>query len=158
VNPTNRLLRMTRTVWQVFRMALEENADLYHFHDPELIPVGIALKIRGKRVVYDVHETVSKQIRSKSWIPHPVRVPASRAYRVLEQTTARVFDGVVVATPGIAEHFPTGKATIVQNYPLAEKFSSIDTSDYHSRESVLAYVGGITHARGIEEMVEALGY
>src|SRR5438874_1137392 len=57
--PGGRLERMTRTVWDVWRTALEENGCLYHFHDPELVPIGLLLKAFGKKVVYDVHEDVS---------------------------------------------------------------------------------------------------
>src|SRR6516165_11986572 len=35
-----RLSRMTKTVWRVYREAVRRPAEVYHFHDPELIPAG----------------------------------------------------------------------------------------------------------------------
>ena len=52
--PSNRLSRMLGTSWQVWRKAVKQKADIYHFHDPELIPVGLLLKSQGKKVIYDV--------------------------------------------------------------------------------------------------------
>src|SRR5947199_8635423 len=54
--PSGRLARMLVTSCSVFRTALAERADVYHFHDPELIPWGLVLRVLGKRVIYDVHE------------------------------------------------------------------------------------------------------
>ena len=48
--PKNRFERMTKVVWKLVRLALKEKANVYHFHDPELIPVGLYLKILGKKV------------------------------------------------------------------------------------------------------------
>src|ERR1700733_8697566 len=43
-----RLSRMIRGSWAIYQKAIRENADLYHFHDPELLPVGLLLRMRGK--------------------------------------------------------------------------------------------------------------
>lgn len=154
--PGNRFARMTLTTWRVFRMALDERADVYHFHDPELIPIGIALKLRGKRVIYDVHENVAKQIHSKPWIPARLQSPVSYAVRTLERLATSMLDGVVAATPGIASVYPRKKTAIVQNFVLVDELASISTEDYRERTATVVYLGGITRERGGEEMVRAM--
>lgn len=64
-----RLARMTRAAWRVYVEALRQDADIYHFHDPELIPAGLLLRAQGKRVVYDIHEDLPKDILSKYYLP-----------------------------------------------------------------------------------------
>jgi len=38
--PRNRIERMTKTVWSAYRKAVQVDAVIYHFHDPELIPIA----------------------------------------------------------------------------------------------------------------------
>ena len=91
----NRRERMTKTVWQVYKAALAENADIYHFHDPELIPAGIMLKLKGKKVIYDVHEDYPQHMLSKIWIPSPFRRMASWFVWQMEKFVARSIDAIV---------------------------------------------------------------
>src|SRR4030095_8227285 len=42
---TSRLARMVHTPWYIYREALRQRADVYHFHDTTLIPVGWLLKL-----------------------------------------------------------------------------------------------------------------
>ena len=43
---------MTKTVERVFAKAKAIDADLYHMHDPELMPIGRKLKKLGKKVIF----------------------------------------------------------------------------------------------------------
>lgn len=153
----SRLGRLLTTIWQVYRAALREGARLYHFHDPELIPVGVLLKLCGKRVIYDVHEDVPRQLRTWYFIPAVLRGPLAALTEAVERLAARVFDGVAVATPVIAARFPGPKTVTVQNFPIADELAAPWALPYADRSAVLAYVGGTSEIRGIKVMVEAMG-
>ena len=156
--PKNRIERMTKTVWTAYRKALEIHADIYHFHDPELIPIGLLLKCHGKRVIYDVHEDVPRQNLSKPYIPAVLRKPISLMIGTLEAFSARRFDGVVTATPFINRRFLElgANAVNVNNYPLLSELYPTE-NQWERNENVVCYVGVIAGIRGALEMVEAIG-
>ncbi|MFC2687009.1 MAG: glycosyltransferase, partial [Arachnia propionica] len=115
--PRGRIDRILRKTWAIFFRALRERADIYHFHDPELMGVGLALRLCGKKVVYDVHEDVPLQIMNKTWIPGWLKRPLSGIVRVLEGISGRALSAIVAATPSIAAKFPAAKTVVVQNFP-----------------------------------------
>lgn len=150
-----RIVRMLKQVRNLWRMARQERADLYHFHDPELIPVGLLLRLRGTPVIYDVHESVSKQILHKHWIPGRLRPVVAGGYRLLERAIAPFLTAFVAATPGVASYFPARKTIVVQNYPVLSELIPADTAP-RQREPLAVYVGSVTEVRGIREMVAAM--
>ena len=160
--PSNRRERLTRTVWQVYRAAVRVNAAVYHFHDPELMLVGILLKLRGKRVIYDVHETYRMTMTSKHWLPWIVRSGARLGVVLAEAVTALVCDRVVTANPGTAQFFPPDKTLTIHNYNNpeligfgAEREAGEDRTE--NREAgLVVYVGGMWVERGIVTMVDAI--
>lgn len=141
--------------WRVVRKTNSLNADIVHFHDPELVPFLYGGFARGPRMVYDAHEDLAGQISSKEWLPPAARPVARIAASALRWLTSRA-DAVVAATPHIAAGF--GPDTVaVQNFPFREEFedkaqgAASETSEAFSA----VYVGAITRARGIIEMIEA---
>ena len=68
-----RLERMTSFAKKVYEAALAVDADIYHLHDPELLPYGLKLKKRGKKVIFDRHEVYVEQIREKAYLPRWIR-------------------------------------------------------------------------------------
>ena len=154
--PRDRRERMTRTPWHVLEAALAEDAALYHFHDPELIPVGMMLKARGKRVFYDVHENVPGSILTRAYLPPAARPWIAAGAGLVEGLGTRMFDGVVAATPAIARRFAKHGAIVVQNFPIPDELAVAQPRPYSERERLVAYVGVMSEIRGIPEMVKAM--
>jgi len=155
----NRIARMTRTVWKVYREAQQVDADIYHFHDPELIPVGLLLRTARKKVIYDVHEDVPKDILSKFYLPLWSRKLLSWFAGEVQALSSRHFSAVVAVTPSIAERFRATNChtVVVRNFPYSDELSrTFESSPWESRPPVVAYIGTITAQRGIREMVHAM--
>ena len=155
---TNRIMRMTGTVNEVYGIACSVDADVYHLHDPELIFAGILLKLfRRKKVIYDVHEDYPKSIMASEWI-HPVlRAVIGQSVAFAEWLGSKIFDGIVAATPSIAGRFPQMKTVVVQNFPILDELLPDAAIPYKQRLPVIAYIGSISKLRGAKEMVEAAG-
>lgn len=156
----SRIRRMVFTVSRVFRKALEIDADLYHFHDPELVPAGLLLKLRGKRVIYDIHEDYSSWLTFNEGIPSWLRVPAAKAFTQLEKLAVGGFDALVTVTPYIHRRFETANrcTAMIRNFPVAAEFASngADRIPWADREDAMCYIGGITPQRGFAEMARAV--
>lgn len=155
--PRGRARRMVVGAWRMYRAVRSARPRVAHFHDPELIPVGLALKLSGIKVVYDVHEDLPRQILGKHWISLWLRRPVAGAAEAFEWLAGRAFAGVVAATPTIARRFPDHKTVTVQNFPILAELVAPDPVPYGQRPPHFAYVGGITGIRGSREMVAATG-
>lgn len=150
--------RFLSTTIRVYIAARRTPARLYHFHDPELIPVGLMLKRKGAKVIYDVHEDLPKQIMTKDWIPSFARRTVARWVARLEQKAAKELDAIVAATPAIAQRFPASKVVVVQNFPRRDEFCTPGRLPFSERPKNIAYVGGLTQIRGAREMVMAMSH
>ena len=139
----------------VYRTALEEDACIYHFHDPELIPVGLLLKMHGKRVLYDVHEDLPRTLHEKTWVPRQLRPTVKILARFVGWVAGKFADAIVAATPGIARTFPARKTIAVQNFPSHDLSIEIG-QPYRQRDSTILYVGVISEARGLWQLIDAM--
>ena len=156
----NRFHRLSRTLWHIYRQALHEDASVYHFHDPELIPVGLALRLHGKKVIYDIHEDLPRCMPYKPYLPRWLGKSAARAVEFFEDSAARFFSGLVAATPGIAARFYrlNKRTVVVHNYPLMNELASTPYVPWENRDMLIAYVGSaVSIQRGALEMVRAMG-
>lgn len=104
---------------RVVKKALEVDAQVYHFHDPELIPIGLKIKAHGKKVVFDSHEDVPMQLLTKEYLPRWSRPILSKIYATMERMRLSHYDALVTVTPSILERLLTinPRSVMVTNYP-----------------------------------------
>lgn len=149
-----RLDRVFNAPKRVYQKAIELDADLYHFHDPELIPIAMKLKKLGRKVVFDIHENTDLQILSKEWIPFCLRRPISWLYSKYEVYTCKKFDALVVPQIAMKKKFSKyARTEIVANFPT-EAFSDIKAGQ-PSKYNLL-YAGGLNKARGLYNMLNLI--
>ena len=154
-----RLSRMTKTVERVFAKAKAVDADLYHMHDPELMPIGRKLKRLGKKVIFDSHEDLPKQIMGKHYLHPMLRGAMSKVFTYVERFFCPKFDAVVTATPNIRDKFlAINKNSVdINNYPILGELGNIEqTIDWSDKQHEVCYVGMIADIRGGLEIVKSL--
>ncbi len=153
----NRMLRATSAV---YAKALQVDAKVYHLHDPELIPIGIKLKLKGKKVIFDAHEDLPNQIKNKHYLNGLMRYSLSNFAKQFEKFFCSKFDGIIVAAePVIKNKFLkiNANTVVVNNYPKLEELGEKE-QNIQRTENEVCYVGGLTSIRGIVEIVEAISF
>lgn len=160
--PLPRLPRWKRPLlWRrLAGLALETGADAYHFHDPELLPLGAWLKRRaGRPVVYDVHEMTADFVEIKEDIPRLARRALASALRCVEPRLARRLSALVFADEQIAAAFERVKLpkAVLYNFPEAGFVRQAAQAVLSKADPgpVVLYLGGLKRMRGTQVMVEA---
>lgn len=156
-NNSGRLSRFTKTTRNVYRKAIGIDADVYHFHDPELMFFAYLLKLKGKKVIYDVHEDLPRQLLSKPYLSNMSKKLLSFFIEKIENFFASRFTAIITATSFIKDRFiKINCETIdVNNFPLLSEFE--DFSD-KAKQNEICYVGGLSEVRGIFEIIESLNH
>ncbi|PMR75012.1 glycosyltransferase family 4 protein [Billgrantia endophytica] len=154
----NRIFKSTRLVYERAR-ALE--ADVYHLHDPELMPIGRRLKRQGKTVIYDAHEDLPRQVLAKHYLDGVTRQVLSRSVDFYQRRACRGFDAIIAATPHIRDGFRAFHPRVVDvnNFPMQGELDGAPDPRLAASPNEppsICYVGGIGAIRGIREVVRAM--
>ncbi len=144
----SRVARSLRAIWIMLRV----RRDLTIIHDPELLPGALVVAMfRGRTsVVFDVHENLPAQLRTREGMPAPVR----RLMSLLAAVSLRVAERamtITLAEPGYGGLFRS-RHPIFENLPVSGALPMRSPG-----ASGVVYVGDITRQRGAALLVEAVG-
>jgi glycosyltransferase involved in cell wall biosynthesis len=153
--PKTRVDRFIYSPKHVFFKAKQINADIYHFHDPELLPVAMKLKRNGKTLIYDSHEDYPDFMFDKEWIPRYLRFLISFAIKLYETRVVKRMDAVIGVTPRLVERLKAinSNTHMITNYPSLEPYESYVRS---KNERAICFTGSIDPLWNHENIIKAL--
>lgn len=142
---------MTKDTKKVYEKALAVDADIYHFHEPALLPYGLKLKKQGKIVIFDSHEHTAEALKEKTYIPMHNLV--QKGYAKYQKHVCKKLDAVIAATPNVTDYFRPfcKRVTDAMNYPILEPL--IPPA---AESNTVVYAGGINEQWNIRCIVDAI--
>jgi len=156
---SSRIKRILLAPALLFLAAVKIPAYVYHFHDPELLPIGLLLKLFTKaKIIYDAHESYPDDMLYKDYLPAWSRIIASRGIKILEDFIACRMDAVITVTDYHAKRFlPINANTFtICNYPLKKEWDFLHSTVVDKKPLSIGYVGNITRKRGISQLLTAI--
>ncbi len=148
--------------WYSSREAVDKakkiNADVFHFHDPELLLhiKKLKLKFPESKVFYDIHENYC--VRFKMW-----GLPAfvGRLFRIFELFIIRRLDGYTITTQSMQELFKSSNkpSCIINNSVNISRLEKLNINDTQFTYPPIIYTSGThSHARNCIETIRAMRY
>ena len=152
----NRIHRMLFAKKKIFKKAKEINAEIYHFHDPELLPIGVKLAKLGKTVVYDSHEDYPSTMQVKSYIPKLLRGIVSRFFEKYEKNACRYFKGLSLCYHWTYDRLQPicPNAELIFNFPILPENIAFLIPNYQNR--TITHTGGVSEQWHIHKVIEAI--
>lgn len=142
----------------LWRRIYKCDADIFHFHDPELLLLAPFIKIiKRKPIIYDVHEHYPLMIIEKEYIPKFLRKFVIFIFKLFERLTLPFVDIVIYTTYHVGVRYRQLKkqnAIQVGNVPSISLFSTPPPA-YKERSKNAVFLGNMTPIRGLKEIIQA---
>lgn len=141
------------------KLAKKVDAELYHFHDPELFPAMISFaKRNGKKVIWDAHENYRDTLyRLNSLKIKPISWLAARWFGWMEINAAKnTLAGIVTITDVMAEKYRKKgvKTCVLANYADISKFNYKGVIDITDKPRLISS-GSHFRGRAVKEVAHS---
>lgn len=138
---------MMKSKYYLYRKAVELDADIYQVSEPELVGVGVKLKKRGKKVIYNLRENYPALVLDKQYIPKSLRKLIAFTLNQYLKKTLRRYDAVFSVTPDIDDIvcnvWGIRHTCVIANFPVVNRHNDFPVEEYLSRSDVVCYVGTV---------------
>lgn len=134
--------------------ALKQNADIYQFHDLELIVLGLYLKKRGKKVIFDAHENWEAYIREINFSPKFFSKILPRMLTFFFRKHLKDFDAVFTVSPNMVSNLKqySDRVYFVPNYPIVNQLHETN----RKKDQIFIYAGTVYGMSNQKQILQAL--
>ncbi len=148
------------------RLDSKRKYDVVHVHSlPDfLVFVAIMLKLKGKKIILDLHEVMPEIFAAR--FNKDMSSPAVKIVCVLEKISTTFADHVITVNDVRKEVIvdrgvPSNKIIVIMNTPDEKIFVKRDLKDFKAQlgldgKFITVYVGGINPERNIEVIIKAM--
>jgi len=143
--------------WKLLPKLLRENCRIYHFLDPELLPLGLILKLFYKRqVLFDAHEDYVEYARSSRHLG-PARHIYACIFKLLLNLASRIFDGFVFGDDLLEKDFPHlgSRKVCFHHFPLLSMFPP-SSVPFARRKYDVVYAGNLSQDKGAFDFLKTI--
>jgi len=155
---SNRLKRFL-SIFSILPKLIKGRYNAVHLVDPELLPLGMLLKLFTKSViVFDAHEDYVNFMSHKYYLPSFLTAAFSLGVKFILYLSSLMLDGFVFADEGTAEEFrklPPARKLLFRNFPLLSLFPD-EPKNWTARKYDVVFVGTMSQTGGIFVMLEAV--
>jgi glycosyltransferase involved in cell wall biosynthesis len=153
----NGIVRRIMSSWEAYRKAAKKDFDIYHFHDPDLLPFMVLLKWHGKTVIYDIHENYVVRLKGRG-LPKAIENAMAWLWHKFEGLCIKQFDGIIPVTQSIGDLFKKQAKSmlVVSNMVDIELMKDTVIPDAGNKEKIIYVSGNNTPKRNLMQMVQAL--
>lgn len=145
---------------KIIKKFLENHpADVYQISEPELLPVAISLKRKGKTVVYNLREWYPDYYarkRKSKWQQKLVHDFCEWYLKRVAKKIDAVFNCMPEMRDYIEKVMPCKYFEDTANFPVVNKEFTLSYDDYCKRKPIISYFGSIYNISCQEEIIEAL--
>ncbi len=141
----------------LLRVLLRQRASVYHFQDPELLPLAFVMKTFFRKwIVFDCYEDFPSMAYTMRGLPVVLRPAVAKAVQLVQRLGALSFDGVMTADPLSLRRFgQSGKSEKLTfyNFPNLEFFPAPEPG---VKDFDVVYRGGLSERAGTWNLLDAV--
>ncbi len=147
------------TLLRLLRACLGEECDVIHCHEPDALLIGVLTKcLKGKRVIYDIHEHWPSEIPFDLGIRNGslVQRALSAVVATVEIALARRAESTFAVSESVAARFREKgiEPVILSNYSIADL--DIPHNPNRDGRSLMFMAGNMQSFHGVGECIEAV--
>src|SRR3712207_2868169 len=142
-----------RPMKDMFNIAKEINADVYHAHEPDSFQVATKLKKQlGAKIIYDSHEYHPEGFAEHFKVGKSL---VTQTIYLYEKSLGKQADCIITVNQLLVDKFKAyqNNVKMIPNYPVLKEGEF--EKEYNSKPTFI-YVGGLREDRGIFKILEAI--